>query len=95
MNASELADRAVKAKAVLDSPAFQSAFEEVRARLIDGIEKCPVEDVKTAENFRLCLKLLKSVRINLEAALNSGKLEQFRLDELEKRRNNPLRGIFR
>lgn len=92
MNAIE---RANKAKAVLESPAYQEAFDLVRMRLIEGIENCPVADVKKAEDFRLCLKLLKSVRMNMETAINTGKLEQFRLEEVEKRKSNPLRGLFR
>ena len=88
-------DNATKAKAVLESPAFQKAFEDVRAKLIAGIEHCPMADTATAEEFRKCLRLLISVRSNLEAAVNTGKIEEFRLVELEKRRNNPLRGIFR
>jgi hypothetical protein len=51
--------------------------------------------VKNAEDFRKCLKLLKAVRLNLEGAIKSGQLEQFQMNELEKRRANPLRGIFR
>lgn len=92
MNAIE---RANKAKAILESPAYQEAFDQVRMRLIEGIENCPVADVKKAEDFRLCLKLLKSVRMNMETAINTGKLEQFRLEEAEKRKSNPLRGLFR
>ncbi len=95
MSAPEILDRATKAKAVLDSPAFAGAFESVRNALIKGLEDCPSEDVKNAEDFRKCLKLLKAVRLNLETAINTGKLEQFQMNELEKRRTNPLRGIFR
>jgi hypothetical protein len=88
-------ERANKAKAILESPMFSEAFETVRARLIQGIENAPVSAVEQAEDFRKCLKLLRSVRQHLETALNTGKLEQFRLDEAEKRKSNPLRGLFR
>lgn len=92
MNAIE---RANKAKAVLESPAYQEAFDQVRARLIEGLEALPTAEVTKAEDFRKCLKLLKAVRQNMETAINTGKLEQFRLEEAEKRKNNPLRGLFR
>ena len=95
MNAPEVLDRATKAKAILDSPAFTQAFETVRNKLIEGLEACPTNDVQNAEDFRKCLKLLKSVRLNLETAINTGKLEQFKLNELEQKRQNPLRNIFR
>ncbi len=92
MNAIE---RANKAKAILESPLFQEAFEMVRQRLIAGIEDAPVAAVEQAEDFRKCLKLLRSVRQHLEATLNTGKLEAFQLQEAEKRKQNPLRGLFR
>jgi len=92
MNAIERAD---KAKAILQSLLFMEAFEMVRGRLITGIENCPVKDVETAEDFRKCLKLLRAVRQHLEVAINTGKLEAFRLEEAEKRKANPLRGLFR
>lgn len=88
-------ERAGKAKAILESPMFEEAFEVVRQRLISGIENAPVAAVEQAEDFRKCLKLLRSVRQHLEAAINTGKLEQFRLEEADKRKQNPLRGLFR
>lgn len=88
-------ERASKAKAILESPMFDEAFEVVRQRLIAGIENAPVSAVEQAEDFRKCLKLLRSVRQHLEAAINTGKLEQFRLEEDAKRKQNPLRGLFR
>jgi len=88
-------DRANKAKAVLESPAYTEAYEIVRQILINGLEALPTSATAEAEDFRKCLKLLKAVRQNMETAINTGKLEQFKLDEQEKRRNNPLRGIFR
>lgn len=88
-------DRANKAKAILESQLFEEAFALVRGKLIEGMENCPLADTAVAEDFRRCLKLLRSVRLNLETAVNSGKIEQFRLTEAEKRKANPLRGIFR
>ena len=88
-------DRANKAKAVLESPAYQEAYDLCRAAIIERIEKCPLSDTQTAEDLRRCLKLLRDVRLNLETVLNSGKIEQFNLDEVAKRRSNPLRSFFR
>lgn len=92
MNAIE---RMNKAKAILESPLFEDAFQITRLRLIEGLEALPTHETEKAEDFRKCLKMLKGVRQNLETALNTGKLEQFRLDEEKKRKDNPLRGIFR
>ena len=95
MSAGEVIDLANKAKSVLESPAYQAAYEGVRAAIIAQIEKCPIADTKGAEDLRLCLKLLRSVQQNMVTALNSGKLEQFRLDEEKKRKDNPFRSLFR
>lgn len=92
---SDAIDRANKAKAILDSDVYQESWEMVRGAIIDRIEKCPISDTQVAEDLRKCLKLLRDVRLNLETVLNSGRLEQFKLDELKARRENPFRSIFR
>ena len=88
-------DDANKAKAVLDSPAYQAAYNATRAAILAQIEKLPLSDAEGAEKLRMCLKLLHSVQGNMVTALNSGKLEQFRLDEEKKRKDNPFRSLFR
>lgn len=88
-------ERADKAKAILESPMFEEAFQITRLRLIEGMEALGTHETEKAEDFRKCLKLLKGVRQNLETAVNTGKLEAFRLEEDRKRKENPLRGIFR
>ena len=88
-------DRANKAKSLLENPLFDESFSEVRNKLIEGMEKCPISDVQTAEDFRRCLKLLSAVKTNLVTAINSGKIESFRLAQEEARRKNPLRNIYR
>lgn len=88
-------DRANKAKAILEAPGFNDAFMAVRAAIITRIETCSLTDTQTAEDLRRCLKLLKDVRLNLETAVNSGKISTFRLAEDEQRKKNPLRRLFR
>lgn len=95
MNPAAALDLANKAKAILDSTAYQGAYDGVRAAIIDRIEHCPLSETQTAEDLRRCLKLLKDVQLNMVAMLNSGKLEQFRLDEEKKRKDNPFRNLFR
>ena len=88
-------DQAQKAQAVLDAPAFKDAFDAVRNSIINGIENCPSDNVELAEQLRLSLKLLKALRANLEGAVNSGKIEKYRLDQDTERKKNPLRNLFR
>ena len=87
-------DRANKAKAILEAPGFNEAFVAVRQAIIDRIELCSLKDVETAEHLRVCLKLLKDVRTNLTAAVESGKVDSFRMAQDLERKKNPLRGIF-
>lgn len=92
---SQEVDRGTKAKAVLDSQIYQESYEMVRNAIIERIEKCPLSDTQVAEDLRRCLKLLRDVRLNLETAVNTGKIAQFNLSEIEARRANPLRHLFR
>lgn len=66
-----------------------------RAAIIERIEKCSLTDTQTAEDLRRCLKLLRDVRLNLEAAVNVGKLADFKIAQQEKIKANPFRGLFR
>jgi hypothetical protein len=92
-NATDL-DRATKARAILDAPIYQESYDLVRTEIIRRIESCPLSDTPTAESLRTCLRLLRDVRLNMELALKSGQVAEFRIAEDEKRKKNPLRGIF-
>ena len=95
MSAAQEIDRATKAKAVLDNPMYQESFELCRLAIIDRIEKCPINDMESAENLRKCLKLLRDVRANLTVALNSGKVAEFTITQEAVAKKNPFRGLFR
>ena len=84
-----------QAKAVLDSKAYQGAYEMCRLAILDGIERCKLSDTATAEDLRKCLKLLRDVRANMAVALNNGKVDQFNIEQAEKAKKNPFRGLFR
>jgi hypothetical protein len=95
MSDAELLDRANKALAVLENPIYAEAWENTRQSIIALIEKTPLSDTETAERLRICLKLLRDVRANLELMVNQGKIASFRLAEEKQRRENPLRHLFR
>ena len=95
MSQAQAIDQANKAKAVLENPAYTGAYEGVRAAIIERIEKCSLSDTQTAEDLRRCLKLLRDVQLNMVIAINSGKVEAFRLAEDEKRKENKFRNLFR
>lgn len=96
MNESEALSRAAKARTVLESDVFVSAFANVRAAILERIEKAPIRDTEGAEELRKCLRLLNDVRANLVAAIQDGKVVEFRLKQDEERRKNPFLGrLFR
>lgn len=95
MNETKLLERAARAEQVLSNPAFGDAFEAVRLALFAQIEKCPLSNTTEAEQLRLSLKLLNSVRANLEYAMNQGKIVSFKLEQEKQSKLNPLRNFFR
>lgn len=95
MTPAQALERASRAKAILDNPLYAEAYDLCRLAIIDRIEKCPISDTATAEDLRKCLKLLRDVRANLAAALNSGKVDAFQIQQAEQQKKNPLRNFFR
>ncbi|MGH7745236.1 MAG: hypothetical protein ACREQ5_10625 [Candidatus Dormibacteria bacterium] len=95
MTDGELADRAVRATALLGDPLYRESWELTRAAIISLIEQTPLSEHDTAEDLRRCLKLLRDVRANLELVMNQGKIASFRLEEEKRRKANPLRSFFR
>ncbi len=85
MNDGQLAERAHKARTLLESPMYTEGFEMVHKAILARIEACPLSDTATAEDLRKCLKLLKDVRANLEYAINQGKIVSFRLAQERER----------
>lgn len=88
-------DRAIKAKAIIESEMYQEAYELCRMSILDRIDKCPLNDIETAENLRKCLRLLRDVRANMLEAINVGKLAEFRIQQEIQKSKNPFKGLFR
>ena len=95
MTPGEIQARAVKAKAILDSPIYEEAYANVRMAILTAIEKAPMADTAQCEDLRKCLRLLRDVRANFELAVKQGQVIDFQLAEELERRKNPLRGIFK
>lgn len=94
MTEAQLIERGFRAKALIDNPLYAESFALVRQAYLDAIEKCSLTDVETVENLRKCLKLLRDVRAQVDQAVSSGKVELFRREQAEKRKN-PLFGLFK
>jgi hypothetical protein len=77
-------DRAQKAEAILNSPVYQESFDLVRQAIFDKFEVTPVRDTEALVHLRTALKLLNDVKANLTAALNEGKVVEFRLEQAKR-----------
>lgn len=84
-------DRAARAKAVIDNPTFQEAFDLVRQAIHEQWEATPIRDHEGAHELRLMLKLLGDVKAQLDTALADGKIAAAELT----RRRQPKLADFR
>ena len=62
------------AAAVLNSPAFQEAFEILEERYISNWISSSMEDKDHRETQFLSLRVLSEVRLELESKINGGKI---------------------
>jgi len=95
MSEGEILSKAGNARAVLDSPAYMDAYTAVRERLVGALLGVKLEATAEAEDFRRCIKLLDALKAELDAAIQRGKLVQANVAEIEAKRQNPLRYLFR
>ena len=86
-------EAAHRAAAVLDFPGFSEAFRSVKEAYLTAIADSKTND-ETAQALRHRLLALNDVRLDLECAVNNGKLEVHQLARIEKRKNSPLRKFF-
>jgi hypothetical protein len=94
MSDTEQLERAAAAKRALDNPALKAAFNEVREAIVHRIEQCPMRDTEGAEKLRIMLRLLNDLRLNLESAINDGKVVELRIQEDEQQRKRRF-ALFR
>lgn len=95
MTPAQAIERANRAKALLDNPMYEEAFDLCRLAIIDRIERCPIADTQVAEDLRKCLKLLRDVKANVAVALNTGKVDAFNIEQEAQAKKNPFRNYFR
>lgn len=78
------ADRVQK---LVDSPELKDAFIVVREKLRDMIESTPLSDDGALLDVRKMLHLLRDVEEALHTAIETGHLEDFRVNEQVERDN--------
>jgi hypothetical protein len=89
---SDALKHAQESKTLLDNPAFDRAFQNVREALVRGIEKQRGD--ANVDELILCLRLLGSVKTNLVGAINNGALDEFKLVQQKQRAASRLRSVF-
>lgn len=72
--------RAEDAKQLLENPMLKTWFEDSRENLVNKIESPTIKEKELEEAVRM-LKLLKSLKANLMSYANSGKIEEFNLNQ--------------
>ena len=95
MNDAEKLARADKARAVIENPIYQEAWENTRKAIWALIEQTPLADDRTAHELRLCLKLLRDVQGNLNEIMSAGKMASFKLAREAERKKETRTGIIR
>jgi hypothetical protein len=68
------------AQALLDNPLLKKWFEDSRENLVNRIEGPNIKKEEQEEAVRL-LKTLRSLKANLHGYINSGKIEEFNLNQ--------------
>lgn len=77
-------EEAARARTVLDSEAYQTAYKAVRDAIVEQWEKCPIRDREGAHELKLMLKIHSDIKGHMERAVEVGK---FAAEELSKPRN--------
>jgi len=78
---SEIIDKATRCHRLLQDDDLTEAFQGVRDALFRKFEETSVSDGDTLLDIRKMLHLLDSVRANLEAAVEAGKIEEYELEQ--------------
>jgi hypothetical protein len=63
MTPNEKADRA---REMLESDIFKTAFADIRARIVENMESSDVEDQRSHHEYVLALKALKNLRVQFQ-----------------------------
>ena len=73
-------EQAREAKNILESKAFQNAFEECRLDYLNALLNSDPEETDKRERVYFSLKILERVKENLIRFINAGELERGRGD---------------
>lgn len=81
-----------EARTVLDSPAFQRAYDKVRTTILDGWARTPADGAEERHNAYLMIRLLEELKQHLNVAAQGGEIarkELLRIRDPENRSDPP------
>lgn len=84
-------NRAAEAQSLLDNKLFKDAFSDVKDKLIEQIEACPIDNDTMRNQLMLSLQILKQLRLVIVDHIDTGKLQE---KALEQRTVLNRKGIF-
>jgi len=82
MNLPDVVAKGAEAQALLETPAFVSAFESVRSAIHEQWAASPIRDAQGQHELKLMLKLLNDLLTVLEVAVVDGNEARRELDRL-------------
>lgn len=81
VDAIKMAESAVR---VLDEPAHLQAMSAMETAILRQVEECPIRDTEGMQLLLQLLKLHRKYESWIKGAIETGKLERFKLEQLRK-----------
>lgn len=79
------------AKALLENPLLQEAFEAVNSHLESRILGCDVDNTGQTQRVVLAKQILKGIRREIERIIENGQVAEIQLSELDAKRVSVFR----
>jgi hypothetical protein len=84
MELAEIADKGIRADALLNDEVFTEAMANLRNAIVQKWTECPIRDVEAQHELKLMVKLLADLEGNIRAFIQDGKMAAFELDSIRK-----------
>jgi len=84
LNLYEDAQRAQRAKDLIENEQFKAAFIDIRAGIIEKWRSCPIRDIDGQHELKLMDKLLSEIEGYFKQIIETGKMAEIQLDNEKK-----------
>lgn len=75
-----------RAKRLLDDDLLRWSLGEIRTRLREGMEQCPIADMEQMRVLRLWFEVVKAFEQNLKSLIDEGKMASQAIADIERQR---------